>query len=89
MSQQDNTASSTQQTQRKTVAPNTAAIQEYLSRNVKAIPLPELFHKDDYTYAPLILDGSSSMGKMQQAFTLLKNNSEKCFIWIWPVLPLC
>jgi len=70
-SQQDDSAPSAPQTQ-QTVAPNTVEIQEYLSRNTKAIPLPELFHKDDNTYAPLILDGASGMGKMQQAFALLK-----------------
>jgi len=76
-SQQDDSAPSAPQTQ-QTMAPNTAEIQEYLLRNVKAIPLLELFHRDDYMYAPLILDGSSSVGKMQQAFALLKNNSEMC-----------
>jgi len=70
-SQQDDSAPSAPQTQ-QTIAPNTVEIQEYLSRNTKAIPLPELFHKDDNTYAPLILDGASGMGKMQQAFALLK-----------------
>ncbi len=75
--EQDVSASPSPQTQRRrTVAPNTAAIQEYLSRNVKAIPLPELFHEDDHTYAPLILDGASGVGKTQQAFALLK--TEKC-----------
>jgi len=74
-SQQDVSASSAEQTQR-TEAPDTAAIHQYLSRNVKAIPLPELFNEVDETYAPLILDGASGVGKTQQAFALLK--TEKC-----------
>jgi len=43
----------------------------YLSRNIGAIPLPELFD-DEETFAPLVLDGASGIGKTQQAFALLR-----------------
>jgi len=51
--------------------PLNSAMALYLSRNIGAIPLPELFD-DEETFAPLVLDGASGIGKTQQAFALLR-----------------
>jgi len=51
--------------------PTPSQIDVYLSRNVKAVPLPKIF-KNRETFAPLILDGASGVGKTQQAFALLQ-----------------
>jgi len=60
---------------------NTPTIDLYLSRNVKAVPLPDIFGEDG-TFPPLILDGASGVGKTQQAFALLRSIKECKLIYL-------
>jgi len=53
----------------------------YLSRHVKAVSLPEIFCQD-CSYAPLILDGASGVGKTQQAFDLLRSSKDCKLIYL-------
>jgi hypothetical protein len=52
-------------------------VRKYLGRDVKAVQLPEKVSQDP-TYPWLIIDGSSAsgVGKIQQAFALLKSTDE-------------
>jgi len=59
--------------------PLNSAMALYLSRNVAAIPLPELFD-DDETFAPLVLDGASGIGKTQQALALLRAEAKLVYL---------
>jgi len=62
-----------------TPIPTPSQIDEYLSRKVKAVPLPTMCNRDE-TFAPLILDGASGVGKTQQAFALLRDGSKLIYL---------
>ncbi len=51
----------------------------YLTKDVDAIELPELFHKETI-FPPLIINGASGVGKTQQAFALSQSNETLIYL---------
>jgi len=56
-----------------------SAIVSYLTKDVDAVDLPELFRAET-TFAPLIIDGASGVGKTQQAFALLRSKETLIYL---------